>query len=133
MKNLQLNIDPPMITKDMTKKEIYLRRPPNNKVVLNYGPIPGRAPSIFFNYPPFLKMQRPFKPDKIQVITQDQLQPYSYLSFRLSSRTHTYNCVVNALKTAGFHLVTKGMGPTSWNFIWAPLIRPSQLRPMNQY
>ena len=55
----------------MTKKEIYLKRPPNNKIVLNYGPIPGRAPSIFFNYPPFLKMQRPFKPDRIQVITQD--------------------------------------------------------------
>lgn len=131
LKNLQLNIETFKITADMSKKEIYLKKPPNNKIVLNYGPIPGRAPSIFFNYPPFLKMQRPFKPDRIQVITQDQLLPYSYLSFRISSQTHTYNCVVNALKTAGFHLVNKGQGPTSWNICWAPLIRPSRLRNMN--
>lgn len=65
LKNLILKIETPKITSDMTKKEIFLKRPPNNKIVLNYGPIPGRAPSIFFNYPPFLKMQRPFKPDRI--------------------------------------------------------------------
>lgn len=39
--------------------------------------------------------------------------------------------MVNALKTAGFHLVNKGQGPTSWNILWAPLIRPSKLRNMN--
>ena len=71
MKELILNIETPKITSDMTKKEIFLKRPPNNRIVLNYGPIPGRAPSVFFNYPPFLKMQRPFKPDKIQILTQE--------------------------------------------------------------
>ena len=41
-------------------QEIFLARPPNNTIVLNYGPIPGRPPTIFFNYPPFLNLQRPY-------------------------------------------------------------------------
>lgn len=40
----------------MSKKEIFLMRPPNNTIILNYGPIPGRQPTIFFSYPTFLKM-----------------------------------------------------------------------------
>lgn len=66
LKNLILR--PPQITQDMTKREKYLKKPPNNQVVLSYGPIAGRAPSIFFNYPHYLKMQRPYKADKIQII-----------------------------------------------------------------
>jgi len=112
-------------------QQIFLEKPPNNKIVLLYGPIPGRQPSIFFNYPPFLKMQRPFKQDQIQIITQSQLQPYSYLSFKISG-THTYNCVVNAMKTAGFHIVQRGSGPASWNCLWTALIRPSKLKSMNK-
>jgi hypothetical protein len=117
---------------NISKKQLFLQRPPNNVIVLNYGPIPGRVPTIFFNYPSFLKMQRPFKQDRIQMITQEQLQPYSYLTFRIA-RTHVYNCVINALKTAGFHLVTSGNGPCSWNSMWSNLIRPSKLKHMNQY
>ena len=44
----------------LTPKEIFLQRPPNNTIILNYGPIPGRPPTIFFSYPPFLKIQRPY-------------------------------------------------------------------------
>jgi tubulin polyglutamylase TTLL4 len=55
------------------------------------------------------------------------------LTFRISSHTHTYNCVVNALKTAGFHLVTSGHGPTSWNCLWTGLIKPGKLKGMNPY
>ena len=58
--------------------------------------------------------------------------PFSYLSFRINKHTHTYNCVVNAMKTAGFHLVTKGNGPASWNCLWTTLIRPSKLKGMNK-
>jgi hypothetical protein len=47
----------------ISKKQLFLSRPPNNTIILNYGPIPGRQPTIFFSYPPFLKMQRPYKPD----------------------------------------------------------------------
>jgi hypothetical protein len=50
---------------NISKKQLFLQRPPNNTIVLNYGPIPGRQPTIFFNYPSFLKMQRPFKQDRI--------------------------------------------------------------------
>ena len=57
--------------------------------------------------------------------------PFSYLSFRINRHTHTYNCVVNAMKTAGFHLVTKGSGQTGVNCLWTTLIRPSKLRGMN--
>ena len=131
MKNLILR--PPQITPDMTKREKYLKKPPNNNVVLTYGPIPGRAPSVFFNYPAFLKMQRPYKPENIQIVTQKDLQPYSYLYFRISSQQFTYNCVVNALKAAGFWLVNRGQGQTSWNFFWAPLIRPNKLKNMNSW
>lgn len=35
------------------------------------------------------------------------------------------------MKTAGFHLVTKGNGPTSWNCLWTTLIKPSKLKYMN--
>ena len=40
--------------KDRSLKDAFLRRPPNNIITLSYGPIPGRPPTIFFNYPPFL-------------------------------------------------------------------------------
>jgi len=31
-----------MNTEGLSKKEIFLMRPPNNTIILNYGPIPGR-------------------------------------------------------------------------------------------
>jgi len=40
----------------LNKREAFLARPPNNTIILNYGPIPGRLPVVFFSYPPFLKM-----------------------------------------------------------------------------
>jgi hypothetical protein len=46
--------------KDRSLKEAFLRRPPNNIVTLQEGPIPGRHPSIFFQYPPFLNIKRQF-------------------------------------------------------------------------
>lgn len=49
----------------ISKKQLFLARPPSNTIILCYGPIPGRQPTVFFNYPPFLKMQRPYKPDQI--------------------------------------------------------------------
>jgi hypothetical protein len=74
---------------------------------------------VFFSYPPFLKLQRPYKKEKIQIITQDQLGTAACLNFKISESTHTYNCVVNAFKTAGFSM-TKG---TNWNCLWTGLIR----------
>ena len=61
---------PPQLTnqiqgKDRSLKEAFLRRPPNNLITVMYGPIPGRAPTVFFNYPPFLQIQRPYRQDKI--------------------------------------------------------------------
>ena len=117
----------------LTPKEIFLLRPPNNTIILNYGPIPGRPPTIFFSYPPFLKIQRPYNKQRIQMVTQAQLQPHSQLTFRISDQTHTYNCVVNTMKTAGFTLVDHGNGPLSWNMLWTTLIRPSKLTFMNKY
>ena len=68
----------------LNKREAFLMRPPNNTIILNYGPIPGRLPVVFFSYPPFLKMQRPYKKDKIQIISRDTLGPNSALTFRIS-------------------------------------------------
>ena len=42
LKSLLLKIEHPKITEGMSKKEIYLKKPPNHRIVLNYGPIPGR-------------------------------------------------------------------------------------------
>jgi len=52
-------------------QDAYLNRPPSHTIILCYGPIPGRPPVVFFSYPAFLKMQRPYQKDKIQIITQD--------------------------------------------------------------
>ena len=115
--------------KDKSLKEAFLRRPPNNTITLLYGPIPGRAPTIFFAYPPFLKITRPYKQDRVQKFTQEDLKPYSTLAFRINNSTHTYNCVVNAFKTAGFHLCD-GAG---WNCLWTGLIRSSKLKYINSF
>jgi len=69
----------------------------------------------------------------IQIITQDQLGANQQLKVRFSESTHTYNCVVNAFKTAGFSLVTHGNGPLSWNSLWSGLIPPSKLKYMNEF
>jgi ABC-type transport system involved in cytochrome bd biosynthesis fused ATPase/permease subunit len=42
------------IVKDKSLKEAFLRRPPNNIITVQYGPIEGRPPTVVFNYPPFL-------------------------------------------------------------------------------
>ncbi len=108
-------------------KEAFLRRPANNIIMLLYGPIAGRPPTVFFNYPPFLKMQRSYRKDRVAKYTQDELKPYSTLCFKINNSTHTYNCVVNAFKTAGFRLSDGG----GWNCLWTGLIRPSKLKYLN--
>jgi len=40
----------------LNKKQLFLLKPPNKTIILNYGPIPGRPPTIFFSYPAFLKL-----------------------------------------------------------------------------
>ena len=86
-------------------------------------------PSIVFNYPPFLQMKRPLNMNYVQQYTQDDLKPYSTLTFRINNSTHTYNCVVNAFKTAGFRLCEGG----AWNCLWTGLIRPGKLKYMNMF
>lgn len=56
--------------------------------------------------------------------TQNDLRPNSLLGFKVNESTHTYNSMVNALKTAGFKLVTGA----SWNVLWTGIIRPSKLK-----
>jgi hypothetical protein len=51
------------------------------------------------------------------------------LGFKFHDSTHTYNCVVNALKTAGFRLVSG----SAWNILWTGIIRPAKLKLVNQY
>ena len=65
-------------------------------------------------------------------MTQEEFKPYSFLAFRINSSTHTYNCVVNSLKSAGFRLIGGG-GANAWNFLWTGLIKPNKLKRVNQY
>jgi hypothetical protein len=60
---------------------------------------------------------------------QDELKPYSMLGFKVNSSTHTYNCFVNAMKTAGFRLVSG----SAWNMLWTGVIKPERLKMVNQY
>lgn len=62
-------------------------------------------------------------------MTQDEMKPYSTLTFKINNSTHTYNCVVNAFKIAGFRICEGG----AWNCLWTGLIRPSKLKYMNQF
>jgi len=55
------------------------------------------------------------------------LKPNSSLGFKINSSTHTYNCVVNTLKTAGFRLVSGAQ----WNVLWTGIIKPNRLKQMN--
>jgi tubulin polyglutamylase TTLL4 len=89
-----------------------------------------RPPTIFFPYPAFLKMKRPYEgEDRLIKMTQDELKPFSTLGFKINSSTHTYNCVVNSLKTAGFRLVNGSI----WNVLWTGIIKPNRLKLLNQY
>ena len=40
----------------LKKKHLLMMQPPNRTIILNYGPIPGRPPTIFFSYPLFLNI-----------------------------------------------------------------------------
>ena len=51
------------------------------------------------------------------------------LGFKFHSSTHTYNCIVNTLKAAGFRLAGGG----AWNVLWTGLIKPQKLKNVNQY
>lgn len=45
-------------TTQLSKKQLFLIRPPNRIVTLISGPFPGRNPSVFFPYPLFLNKKR---------------------------------------------------------------------------
>ena len=115
----------------MSAKEAFLLRPPNNVVTLIKSPFNKRPPTIFFPYPGFLKLQRPVEGGSQAIIrlTQEDLKPYSMLGFKFHYSTHTYNCIVNTLKAAGFRLAGGG----AWNVLWTGLIKPNKLKNVNQY
>lgn len=102
-------------------------RPPNNQVLLMKSIFNRRQPTIYFPYPACLKMQRPVDVSRLEKTTQADLKPYSFLGFKINSSTHTYNCVVNSLKTAGFRLVEG----SAWNVLWTGLIKASKLKRIN--
>ena len=111
-------------------RDEFLKRPPNQIVTMIKSPFATREPYIFFPYPPFLGSQRDLPRDYSRIVqfTQDQLKPYCTPGFKVSDSTHTYNCVVNALKMAGFRHVTGA----AWNICWTGLFRQGRLRNINQ-
>jgi len=64
----ELNLPNFVLGQKLKKKYMLMLKPPNRTVILNYGPIPGRPPSIFFSYPLFLNKQRPYDKERIQFI-----------------------------------------------------------------
>lgn len=106
-------------------------RPPNNTVTLLKSQFSKRPPTVFFPYPHFLKIYRSHYGDenKVVIVQQEELKPYSMLGFKINESTHTYNCVVNALKTGGFRLING----SAWNCLWTGMIKASKLKNINQY
>lgn len=58
------------------------------------------------------------------MIEQSDLPQNSSLTFKLSDSTHTYNCVVNALKMAGFKLTTT----SGWNLKWTGQVKVQNVK-----
>ena len=52
----------------ISKKILFLKKPPNNHVIIQFGSIQGRPPTIFFPYPQFLNMNRTYKPEKMKIL-----------------------------------------------------------------
>jgi hypothetical protein len=49
--------------------------------------------------------------------------------FKITESTHTYNCVVNSLKMAGF---SQSAGQ-KWNVLWTGMIRPNRVKHVNEF
>ena len=116
--------------KDRSLKEAFLRKPPNNIVTLLRSVIPNRPPTVFFQYPPFLQIVRGEDRGNLVQVGQADLPNHGQLTFRINRSTHTYNCVVNAFKIAGFAVTEKG---NDWNCLWTGLIRAGRLRQLNAF
>jgi hypothetical protein len=99
-------------------------------VTLLRSPIPHRPPTIFFQYPPFLQIVRKEDKRNLFQFEQGDLPHHGQLTFKINRSTHTYNCVVNAFKIAGFRVVEKG---NDWNCLWTGLIRSNRLKAMNAF
>ena len=63
------------------------------------------------------------------MMEQKDMNPNCVLSFKISDSTHTYNCMVNALKMAGFKLTTS----TGWNLKWTGSVKVSNIKNLSKY
>jgi tubulin polyglutamylase TTLL4 len=63
------------------------------------------------------------------MLDQKDMNPNCVLSFKISDSTHTYNCMVNALKMAGFKLTTS----TGWNLKWTGSVKVSNIKNLSKY
>ena len=68
---------------------------------MTYGPIPGRHPTVFFTYPAFLKIERPFEEGKLE-------RQHLNLTY-----TANLNAIVirSSFKAAGFSTDKKAKAP----------------------
>jgi tubulin polyglutamylase TTLL4 len=51
------------------------------------------------------------------------------LAFKVTEATHTYNCVVNSLKMAGFRHTTG----VNWNLLWTGLFKVNRIKNINKF
>ena len=70
-------------------------------IIMAYGPIPNREPCVFFNYPAFLKIQRPYQEDLIE----KQNVKMTYRS------DLTAVCIKMAMRAGGFKVDNKNKNP----------------------
>lgn len=93
-----------------------------NKVYLLKSLFPGRPATLFFTYPKHCLVKRN-EERKIQ------MQGDFKLKFKMTDNVCVYNCVLSALKTAGF-TQTEGK---NWNLLWSAPLQPEVLKNFSKY
>jgi hypothetical protein len=78
-----------------------------------------------------VKLMKNYTQNELNCLSATGLSPNSNfkLKFKISDHVYTYNCVVNALKAAGF---TQTNGK-EWNLLWSAPLKAENLRNFNQF
>ena len=88
-------------SKHETKIAALVKKGVCDHVTLLSSVYKGRPSTVFFPYPKCCQSVRPMS--RVYIVSKAKIASFSMsLTFAISETTHVYNCVVNALKNAGF-------------------------------
>ena len=94
----------------------------NAEILLLESKFPNRLPTVFFPYPDCCGQIR----NTERTIRMDESFK---LKFKLSESVHSYNCILRALKAAGFQQTEK----SNWNLIWSAPLNTEYIKGLSKY